>query len=211
MSVYFYDKAIIDRIQKVIDDKNIHIIPPEKMFTKSKDENDNPDLPAISLFRPSFSLSTLHKTITGYRVGYAERDELQNKIFTTKSLPITIQYQLDVWTKTREQNDELVRELLWFFTLYPQHRIEIAYQDYSRYVTFNCFLGDEITDNSEIGEFENRGQYYRQTFNLTVDEAQLFLVVPVPYVSFDVKVQSYDLKGALFDESILTQPHQEGV
>lgn len=211
MSVYLYDEALINRIRTVIQDKKVHIITPEKMFTKSNDKHDAPKFPAVSIYRPSYNLSTLRRTITGYRVGQSDYDEVSARIYSTKTLPISINYQVDVWTRKREQNDEFVRELLWFFTLFPQHKIIITYEDFERAITFNAFLGEEIIDNSDINNFENYGQYYRSTFNLTVDEAQLFMVDTTPKPSFGIKVQSYDLKGNLLDETIFDIPHEEGV
>lgn len=210
MSIYLYDEALTNRLRTVIQDEEVHIITSEKMFTKSKDSHDNPVFPAVSLYRPSYSLSTLRRTITGYRVGQSDYDEVSHQIYSTRTLPISINYQVDVWTRRREQNDELVRELLWFFTLYPQHKIIITYENFERAITFNAFLGEEITDNSDINNFENQGQYYRSTFNLTVDEAQLFLVDTTPKPKFGITVQSYDLKGNLLDESVLNIPKETG-
>lgn len=203
MSVYLYDTAITERIRNVLQDPNIHIVPSEKMFTKSKDANDNPAFPAVSIFRPSYSLSTLNKSISGYRIGRHEYSAESNKLYATQTLPITINYQVDVWTKDRIQNDELVRELIWFYTLYPQQKLTLTYENYRRDFTFNCFVNEEITDNSNISEFEDKGQYYRTTFTLVVDEAQLFMVNIKPLPSIIATLEAYDMEGAKFDESMI--------
>lgn len=181
MSVYFYDKAITDRMRQIIRDDRVDIITPEKAFSKSLHKDDDIQMPAVSLYRPSYSLSVLNRSMPGYRQGIYTNDT-EGKLYSTQYLPITINYQCDVYTRTRIQNDELVRELLWYFTLYPQLKMTIDYQNYKQSFTFNVFLGDQLTDNSDINEFENRGQYYRTTFEMVVDEAQLF----------KVNVESYD-------------------
>ena len=201
MSVYFYDKAITDRIRTVIGDPDVHIITSEKMFTKSKDAHDDPEMPAISLYRSGFSLSTLNKNIVMYRRGRYERDPETHSLYFTQALPISITYQVDVWTRTREQNDEFVRELLWYFTLFPEHRIQLTYENFNQSVGFNVFLGDQVIDNSEINEFENRGQYYRSTFEISVDEAQIFMVRKTDYDKIKITVKSYDSEGVEFDSA----------
>lgn len=205
MSVYLYDNAIVNRIRTILGSNSIHIIPPEKAFTKSLVEEDDPIFPGVSIYRPSYSLSTLGKTMTGYRVGRQEYSETLGQIISTKSIPISINYQVDVFTRFREQNDELTKELLWFFTLYPQHKITLKYDEYEKTVEFNVFLGEDITDNSDISDFENRGQYYRTSFYLTVDAAQLFLLNPSEEPKLEVTIESYDLKGNLLDEKVFNQ------
>lgn len=204
MSVYLYDNAIVKRIRDVLGNEKIHIITPEKVFTKSNVTKDEPIFPGVSIYRPSYNLSTLGKTMSGYRVGRQEYSDTLNQIISTRALPIVINYQIDVFTRYREQNDELTKELLWFFTLYPRHNLTLTYDGYEKTIEFNVFLGDEITDNSDINEFENRGQYYRSTFNLTVDSAQLFLLSPSATPSLEVTLQSYDLKGNKFNEKIFS-------
>lgn len=205
MSVYLYDEAILNRIRTVLGEDTIHIITPEKVFTKSNNKGDDPIFPGVSLYRPSYSLSTLGKTMSGYRVGRQEYSETLNQIISTRALPISINYQIDVYTRYREQNDELTKELLWFFSLYPLHKLTLTFDDYEKTIEFNVFLGDEITDNSEINEFENKGQYYRSSFYLTVDSAQLFLLSPTDKPKLEVVVKSYDLKGNMLDETILNK------
>ena len=90
-------------------------------------------------------------------------------------LPIHINYQLDVFTRTRQENDELTRELLWYFTLYPQLSLTIPY-GLDMPITWNLFFSDDVTDNSQIAEFESSGQYYRTTLNCYTDEGKLYLV-----------------------------------
>lgn len=209
MSVYFYDKAIVDRIRTIINDPEVNIITNEKMFTKSKDSNDDPTMPAVSLYRSGYSLSTLNRNIVMYRKGRFSKDSETSKLYFTQALPITINYQVDVWTRTREQNDEFVRELLWYFTLFPEHRIQLEYEQYKKDIGFHVFLGEQIVDNSEINEFENRGQYYRSTFEIVVDEAQIFMVKTTDYNKIKVTLKSYDAEGVEFDSEEIYNYSQE--
>lgn len=198
MAVYFYDQALVDRTRKVLKDQDVHIITNEKMFTKSKDKLDNPIFPAVSYTRDGYSLTTVGKNFSLYRRGRLENDGT-GKLYQTKSLPIEINYQCDVWTRTRESNDELTRELLWFFTYYPEHTIHLSYDGFERNTKFHVFLGDEIVDNSAINEFEDIGQYYRSSFTLRIDEAQLFLVNSSDYTKIKYTLSSYTAENEVFD------------
>lgn len=195
MSVYLYDKAIANRLESVLTNvKGINVVPAERAFTKSFDENDNPELPAVSIYREGFSLKQDTRNMTAYKKGRNEVDT-QGTLFNTKALPLSIRYQIDVWTRTREQNDELSRDIIWFFTLYPEHKITVNYGGFVRDIKFNTFLELDITNNSQISEFENRGQYYRSTMGVIVDEAQLFMVSSQNKLNFEfeiISVESFD-------------------
>ena len=58
-------------------------------------------------------------------------------------------------------------------------------------------------DNSEIAEFENRGQYYRSTMSLVVDEAQLFYIKIIN--PLDDKKAEFDENGNLKDKDYQRQ------
>lgn len=208
MSVYLYDEALINRIRTVINDNTVSVIPFEKVFTKQADAHDDPPMPIVSVYRQGYSLTNNGtRNIVGYRGGRVnDVIDTQNETtirYNQQYLPITIRYQIDVWTRNRQQNDEFVRELLWFFMLYPENQIVLQYDNHDQIIKFNTFLEDDITDNSEINEFENRGQYYRATFNIYVDEAQLFYIKPnIPFTSITYILDSYTLEGVKFDSAV---------
>ena len=68
---------------------------------------------------------------------------------------------------------------------------------------------EQIVDNSEINEFENRGQYYRSTFEIVVDEAQIFMVKTTDYNKIKVTLKSYDAEGVEFDSEEIYNYSQE--
>lgn len=191
MSVYLYDEAIVNRIKSVLSNQEINIITAEKAFSKSMESGDSPQLPAVSLYRDKFTLTKDVRNMPTYRTGRVEASE-DNVVYRTQSLPITINYQIDVWTRKREQNDEFVRDLIWFFTLYPEHKITLKYAGFERVVKFNTFLEEDIVNNSQINDFEDKGQFYRSTLGLYVDEAQLFKVTPVNQVIFGFELISVE-------------------
>lgn len=88
-------------------------------------------------------------------------------------IPITINWQLSVWTKDRITNDAIVREILWYYHLRPsllvyvQHGLNIAHK-------FNIYFNSEITDNSDIANHINNGTYFRQDLSLYSDDSYLW-------------------------------------
>ena len=126
MSVYLYDEALINRIRTVINDNTVSVIPFEKVFTKQADAHDDPPMPIVSVYRQGYSLTNNGtRNIVGYRSGrFNDVQDGEAVIrYRQQYIPITIRYQIDVWTRTRQQNDEFVRELIWFFMLYPENQI----------------------------------------------------------------------------------------
>lgn len=220
MSVYLYDQALTAQITAITSNtgtnENIHIIPAEKAFSKSFVTEDDIPLPAISLYRSGYNLTTQGKSMPMYRQGrYANNVVTTNgvtteSLFTTKALPISINYQLDIWTKTRQENDEFMREIIWYFTLNPQLSITLQYGNITQEIGFHVFIGDSVIDNSDIMEFENRGQYYRTTVSMLVDEAQFFLVSNEIYQKLKLTLNAYAGEGDIIESSIIFDNSESG-
>lgn len=174
MSVYIYDKAITEKLKDILGDPRISIVPFENAFRKSGVDGDDVTLPFVSISRQGWSLTQQTKNITAYMVG---KPKIKNNIhYTNAYLPIQIQYNLDIVTRNREENDELCRELILYIHRHPELIAEVTYLGITQRFGFHWFLGNDVVDNSEISEFENRGQYYRSTLSMVVDEAQLLYV-----------------------------------
>ena len=174
MSVYIYDKAITEKLKDILGDPRISIVPFENAFRKSGVDGDDVTLPFVSISRQGWGLTQQTKNITAYMVG---KPKIKNDIYYTNAyLPIQIQYNLDIVTRNREENDELCRELILYIHRHPELIAEVTYLGITQRFGFHWFLGNDVVDNSEISEFENRGQYYRSTLSMVVDEAQLLYV-----------------------------------
>lgn len=174
MSVYSYDNALITTLKDVVGDERVSIIPFEQAFKRSGAVQDDVRLPFISVNRVGYSINRDVITQTGYMRGKLNYtvDET-NQQFYVQNLPITINYTMDICTKERQTNDELTRELIWYFFRHPEFYARFNYKNIDHQFGFNVFLGNDIADNSEIADFDNRGQYYRSTLELIIDEAQL--------------------------------------
>ena len=213
VGVYAYDQAIVDDFKirfnytkdgKLKTNNNVYITNSENVFNIIGDiENDNIQFPIISITRLGWSLvnfSNDFQNNSGLLYGYMD-DEKTNrkKQVRLQAIPINIDYQIDIWTQNRIDNDILARELVWYYYQNPQMQVKIPHGLNVNHV-FNVFFELDVTDNSDISEHNSRGRYYRQTFGLTVDDAYLWKssVKNVPIID-SIKYSIYDGK---IDESM---------
>lgn len=181
MGVYIYDTALAEKFKQILGDNRINVLPFEVAFRKSGAVSDDVIFPFISINRAGWSLSNLNRNIVAYKVGRLTQVKVgeEDKFFRNAYLPISINYTIDICTRNRQENDELCRELILYFTRNPELMAKVIYGEMEQEFGFHVFLGENITDNSEISDFETRGQYYRSTLEFVVDEAQLFIITPV--------------------------------
>lgn len=205
MSVYIYDKAITQKFKDILGDSRVSIVPFEAAFLKSGAVSEDVTLPFVSVNRQGYSLTEQTKSFPGYMQGkFNKRINPEQEVYFINSyIPISIQYNLDIVTRDRQENDELCRELILYIHRKPELLAEISYKDITQHFGFHWFLGNDIVDNSEIAEFENRGQYYRSTMSLVVDEAQLFYIKIIN--PLDDKKAEFDENGNLKDKDYQRQ------
>lgn len=174
MSVKAYDDAIINEFRRVFNDNTIHILPVENAIRFSAQlTKDNVKFPMISTTRLGYSIRTDNVNFAAKMIGsFVTRDGKNNNIFA-QTVPIRIEYQMDVFTVDRESCDEIVRELIFFFM---QHPTLIAHFEYGLDIdhTFNLYLNSEIVDNSDTVEHVNTGVMFRNTLTFYTDDALLF-------------------------------------
>jgi hypothetical protein len=174
MSVKAYDDAIINEFRRVFNDNTIHILPVENAIRFSAQlTKDNVKFPMISTTRLGYSIRTENVNFSAKMIGsFVTRDGKNNNIFA-QTVPIRIEYQMDVFTVDRESCDEIVRELIFFFM---QHPTLTAHFEYGLDIdhTFNLYLNSEIVDNSDTVEHVNTGVMFRNTLTFYTDDALLF-------------------------------------
>ena len=187
VGVYAYDMAIIKdlraRFNYTKDGKKktnniIQITNSENVFNIIGDiENDTIQFPIISLIRTGWQFTGSEPEFlnnSGGLVGYMEGEKGERiKQVRLQAFPIQINYQLDIWTQNRYDNDVIAREFCWFYKQNPQLRVFIPH-GLNITEPFNLFIEPEVVDNSDIAEHNSRGRYYRQTIGLYVDDAYLW-------------------------------------
>lgn len=174
MSTYLYDEALVENLRTLTKDTRIHIVPPDNLFRLiGRIEEDEIEMPLISLVRTGWQLANSRPHTAKFDGALSGYDESSKKLERLQALPINISYQLDVWTKTRLENDNILRELIFYYSTHPTLLVRIGYGlDITH--NFNIFIDNDIEDNSDIVEHRNRGEYFRQTISLYTDDAYLW-------------------------------------
>ena len=180
MSFGLYDKALTEKIQRWVNDPNVKITSPDetkRLFQYRADiNNDGPiELPLISIRRGKtitiLNTSKKPTTFDGYTL-----EANKNFIKSLSNVPISLDYQIDVYTRYLPEGDEYIRNFIFNIINYPTLNIHIPYQGVDYEHTSNIRLVSEVEDNSDIPERLIPGQFTRYTIGITVDDAYLWSV-----------------------------------
>jgi len=174
MSFSLYDKAIVEKLREITKDNRIFIHPTENVFSNiAAVDKDNIQLPMISIMRTGVNILD-NVPFALMKTGTLAKLNREDKYFTrVQAIPIQINYMLDVWTKERLSNDNIVRELLFYFYTHPTLQVDIPYTLNFKH-DFNIFVSSNIDDNSDVTSHGTRGEYFRQTLNLYTNDAYLW-------------------------------------
>lgn len=178
MSVGLYDKAFIDKLLNWTKDTNIHIMGPEdtkRLFQTIADTtNDKPiQLPLIALRRiGGFTVLDTGKRPLSF--DGATLDANHNIASQLNAIPISVSYQIDVYTRYFNEADEYARNIVFNIINYPKLDIVIPYNNENYIHHSNIRLQGEVEDNSDIAERLVPGQFTRMTIKIDVDDAYLF-------------------------------------
>lgn len=184
MSLALYDKALLNKIQKWVKDDTIKITSPNetrRLFEYIADINDDKpiNLPLIALRRDSSVeiLNTNKKPLTfdGKTIVYSTTERgVPFKGNILNAIPISLKYQLDIYTRYFEEADEYSRNFIFNFINYPLLTVEIPYNNSNLTANATIKLNSELTDNSDIPERLVPGQFTRMTLQLYIDDAYLW-------------------------------------
>ena len=196
MAIRYYDDILVAKLKKWIpDNRKIRVLKPDetkRLFEITADDNkDKPiELPLIALSRNSDIELLLNvkapKSFAGLTLAQTKEETLQFNV-----IPIKVLYQIDIYTKTADDGDEYVRELLFKLINNPVLKIEIPYQnlknmneahnreDRLQHIA-NIRVLSNVSDTSNISERIFSGQFTRWTIQLEIQDAFLF---SIPYRS----------------------------
>ena len=170
---YYYDTAIIEDLRSVLDDDRIYICPQDNVFKViGRLNEDDVKMPMISVLRTGITLGNSQHPMR-FRGGILNISEDLESISRLQSIPIQINYLFDVWTKHREENDNIVRELIFYYMTHPTLEVKIPYGANIKH-TFNIFFDSNIEDNSDIVGQAEHGEYFRQTLSAYTPDAYLW-------------------------------------
>lgn len=102
----------------------------------------------------------------------ADKDEDSGTAIRWRSLPISLSYQITIWSDRRREVDDIFRELIMYLVTDNPH-ISIKLEGMETPEEFMLEVVD--TDSStDVDSFDNRGRIYTQHILVDVTDAQLF-------------------------------------
>lgn len=180
MSIGLIDDALHAKIANWVKDPNLRILKPndtaELFRVRGDTNNDMPiSLPLVALSRDTdFEILQVQKkplSFSGKVVGATNKD-----VMLLNAIPITVYYQLDIYTKFRDEGDEYMRNFIFNFINHPKFVVTIPYQNIDLKHNANIRLEPTVGDTSDIPQRLFPGQFTRWTLKLTVDDCYLFSV-----------------------------------
>ena len=190
MSLEKFDLALERKLKEVFE--NVLMAPPDDAFARSNKEG-KVKLPLITAYRMSNNIewayynqfATFRGQATGLRFkddpnsSPEERYEILDKYRLSQTIPVNINYQIDIWAQLRTIADDIFRELVFYLMHFPNLYVDIPSSDNP--VVFSLQLTD--VDNSTDYEFDDTNTIHRYTLTYEVPHAQIFMEPkPVPYV-----------------------------
>ena len=193
MSVGLYDKAIIDKLSSWTKNTSVSLVGPndaKRLFemTADKSNDDAIKLPLIVLSRRG-GYSVLDKTKRVLSFDGAGIDVGSSRKCQLNAIPISIPYQLDVYTRYFEEADEFSRNLVFNIINYPKLDVIVPYNNENYIHHSNIRLNGEIEDTSDIPERLIPGQFVRMSMQIIVDDAYLFDVRYRDVYSFEYSMK----------------------
>jgi len=173
MSIYLYEESLINELRKITKDTRVNIVSPELtssfLAQVGKDKNI---YPAVLLTRNSAEivkeLTSLPTVLKGDTA--TVKDNLVQK---AKFITVRVEWSLNVYAVDRFTCDEIIRELLFYFYTYPKFYVQIPYGLDIRQ-EFDVLLNPDITDNTDLNGFDDKGELFRETLTIWSDNVHLF-------------------------------------
>lgn len=195
MSVRLYDDALVKKIKNWVKDEKVRILSPDEtleLFQKTaNDKNDEPiSLPIISLARSrEVDLDHPHKKMMTY--DGMMLDATIDKSLQIDAIPMTLNYQLDIYTRYKYEADEYMRNFVFNLVNHPKVKVVLPYNDINYTHYSNVKLVPTIEDNSDVPNRLVSDQFTRWTISFTIDDAYLF---SLPYKSNVHIVEPFDVE-----------------
>jgi hypothetical protein len=178
VAVRFYDEALLKKFQKWTAGTEMTIFgvnDTKRLFEVLADKNNDTEikLPIIAISRNAgFTIKQKNKEFASYN-GLPMID-LGTGAGKLNTIPISVDYQLNIYTRYLEEADEYARNIVFNIVNYPKLTIEIPYEGSKLIHDANIRLQSEVEDNSDIPERLISGQFIRLTMGLNIDDAYLF-------------------------------------
>lgn len=193
MSISLYDEALTEKFKHWTNNTTLQITSPNettRLFTMIGDQNnDTPiKLPLIAIQRTGgYNLQSITKKAMTFDGITLEASE--NKSVQLNAIPVSVSYQVDVYTRYLKEADEYTRNLIFNIINYPKLSITLPYKDMHIVHDSSIYLAGEVLDNSDIPERLIAGQFTRLTLKLGINDAYIFDVRTRDNIFIDDKIE----------------------
>lgn len=180
--LYQYDLAMYDRVHSLYDEVFFADVD-EQFITNAREHQGKVVMPFIGISRlPDFSINYEFYNDSQVRRGWTNqkaRDEdgveFRDKRVMVHSLPVMLQYQIDVYATKRDVCDGIISELLMEFSERPYLRVQ--FMDIGEHVQeFQLALEDGVSDNTDVSGFAETNRFYRKSITINIDHAYIYRV-----------------------------------
>lgn len=211
MAIRFYDEAIANKINSWLPkskNRKIQVLKPDevkRLFSIEADErNDKPiQLPLIAISRDT-QIDVMHPTKRAMSFDGMMLESDGKHTLQLDAVPISLTYQIDMYTRHFDEGDELLREMIFKIINNPQLVIELPYNNQKLKQVCAMKLQGSVEDTSSVSERLFSGQFTRWTMRVDIDGAYLY---SIPYVD-NVSVE-YELEVARKNEPPLKYDKEE--
>lgn len=196
MAIRYYDEALANKINSWLPkskNRKIQVLKPDevkRLFVIEADErNDKPiQLPLIAISRET-QIDVMHPTKRAMSFDGMMLKSDGKHTLQLDAIPISLTYQVDIYTRHFDEGDELLRELIFKIINNPQLTVTLPYNNQNLIQVCAMKMQGRVEDTSSISERLFSGQFTRWTMRIDIDGAYLY---SIPYVD-NVKVD-YELE-----------------
>ena len=178
--VNLYDEALLAKLNKWTEKTELHIYGPEEtrrmLEVIADNTNDKPiKLPIVCLRRKGgYTILNINKKPLTYD-GLAIRGDTQERTaMVLNAIPISIQYQLDIYTRYLKEADAYCRDFIFNIINHPNVQVVVPYNDANFVHNSTIRVSAAVEDNSNIPERLITGQFTRMSLSLDIDDAYLW-------------------------------------
>ena len=178
--VNLYDEALLAKLNKWTEKTELHIYGPEEtrrmLEVIADNTNDKPiKLPIVCLRRKGgYTILNINKKPLTYD-GLAIRGDTQERTaMVLNAIPISIQYQLDIYTRYLKEADAYCRDFVFNIINHPNVEVVVPYNDANFVHNSTIRVSADVEDNSNIPERLITGQFTRMSLSLDIDDAYLW-------------------------------------
>ena len=178
--VNLYDEALLAKLNKWTEKTELHIYGPEEtrrmLEVIADNTNDKPiKLPIACLRRKGcYTIVNINNKPLAYD-GLAIRGDTQERTaMVLNAIPISIQYQLDIYTRYLKEADAYCRDFIFNIINHPNVQVVVPYNDANFVHNSTIRVSADVEDNSDIPERLITGQFTRMSLSLDIDDAYLW-------------------------------------